>query len=102
MLKTKITIETAFSNVKEYFKESYRLSPLAFYCELCETILVCGASAILTYTVLNPATKIFIPMMFIGSILGVIATFKRKAAFAIILTTWFVIMNFIALITLFG
>tara|TARA_B110000263_G_C15118864_1_gene423369 strand:+ start:464 stop:589 length:126 start_codon:yes stop_codon:yes gene_type:complete len=41
-------------------------------------------------------------MMFIGSILGVVATFKRKAAFAIILTTWFVIMNFIALITLFG
>ena len=102
MLKTKITIETAFSSVKEYFKESHRLSPFFFFCELCETILVCGASAILTYTVLNPATKIFIPMMFIGSILGVIATFKRKAAFAIILTTWFVIMNFIALITLFG
>ena len=55
MLKTKITIETAFSSVKEYFKESHRLSPLAFYCELCETTLVCGASAILTYTVLNPA-----------------------------------------------
>ena len=102
MLKTKITIESVFSNVKEYFKESHRLSPLAFYCEFGETILVCSASAILTYTVLNPATKLFIPMMFIGSILGVIATFKRKAAFATILTTWFVIMNLIALITLFG
>tara|TARA_Y100000782_G_scaffold106238_1_gene127033 strand:+ start:84 stop:365 length:282 start_codon:yes stop_codon:yes gene_type:complete len=91
-----------FSNVKGYFKESRKLSPLAFYCEFGETILVCGASAILTYTVLNPATKIFIPMMFVGSILGVISTFHRKAAFAIILTSWFVIMNFIALITLFG
>ena len=89
-------------HVIKYFKESYRLSPLAFYCELCETILVCGASGILTYTVLNPATKIFIPMFFIGSILGVIATFYRKAAFATILTIWFVIANFVALITLFG
>ena len=88
--------------IKEYFKESHRLSPLAFYCEFGETILVCSASAILTYTVLNPATKLFIPMMFIGSILGVVATFKRKAAFATILTIWFVIMNFIALITLIG
>ena len=85
-----------------YFKESYRLSPIAFYCEFGETILVCGASGILTYTVLDPATKLFIPMFFIGSICGVIATFYRKAAFATILTTWFVIMNLIALITLFG
>ena len=89
-------------HVIKYFKESYRLSPLAFYCELCESILVCGASGILTYTVLNPATKIFIPMFFIGSICGVIATFYRKAAFATILTMWFVIANFIALLTLFG
>ena len=86
----------------KYFKESYRLSPLAFYCELGETILVCGASAILTYTVLDPATRIFVPMFFVGSILGVIATFYRKAAFATILTMWFVIANFIALLTLFG
>ena len=102
MLKIKTTIDSVFSNVKGYFKESHRLSPFAFWCEISETILLVGASAILTFTVLDPATKIFIPMMFIGSILGVIATFKRKAAFAIILTTWFVIMNFIALIKLFG
>ena len=89
-------------HVIKYFKESHRLSPIAFYCEFGETILVCGASAILTYTVLDPATRIFVPMFFVGSILGVIATFYRKAAFATILTMWFVIANFIALLTLFG
>ena len=41
-------------------------------------------------------------MMFVGSILGVISTFNRKAAFAIFLTSWFVVMNSIALIKLFG
>jgi hypothetical protein len=88
--------------IYNYFKESYEKSKIAFYCELGETILVCGASAILTYTVLNPATKMFIPMFFFGSILGMISTFYRKAAFATVLTGWFVVANFIALIKLFG
>jgi|TARA_B100001105_G_C22181744_1_gene353084 hypothetical protein len=102
MSKTKITIGSAFSSVKNHFKESYRLSKVAFYSELCEAVLVGGASAILTFTVLDPATKIFIPMYFIGSALGVISTVIRKASFATVLTGWFTIMNFIALIKLFG
>tara|TARA_B100000686_G_C16378098_1_gene756070 strand:+ start:397 stop:720 length:324 start_codon:yes stop_codon:yes gene_type:complete len=89
-------------HVIKYFRESYEKSKIAFFCELGETILVCGASAILTYTVLNPATKMFIPMFFFGSILGMISTFYRKAAFATVLTGWFVVANFIALIKLFG
>ena len=88
--------------IYNYFKESYETSKIAFFCELGETILVCSASAILTYTVLNPATKLFIPMFFFGSILGMISTFYRKAAFATVLPGWFVVANFIALIKLFG
>ena len=102
MLKIKTTIDSVFSNVKGYFKESHRLSPFAFWCEISETILLVGASAILTWTVLDPATKIFIPLFFIGSILGLISTIIRKAAPTIFLTSWFIMMNFIALIKLFG
>ena len=87
--------------VVAYFKESYRLSPFAFYCELVETIFLVGASAVLTFTVLDPATHIFIPIYLIGSILGLISTVIRKAAFTIILCSWFVVMNTIALIQLF-
>lgn len=89
------------SRIKDYVKESYRLSPVAFYCEMAETTILIAASAILTFTVLDPATEIFIPLYFIGSILGVISTVIRKAAFAIVLCAWFVIMNFIALLQLF-
>jgi hypothetical protein len=85
----------------EYVKESHRLSPVAFYCEMVETILLIIASAILTFTVLDPATKIFIPLYLLGSILGVISTVIRKAAFAIVLCAWFVVMNSIALVQLF-
>lgn len=87
--------------VLNFFKESYRLSPFAFYCELLEAIFLIGASAILTYTVLDPATKIFIPLYLLGSILGVISTIIRRAGFAIVLCVWFVIMNSIAMVQLF-
>jgi len=89
------------SRIKDYVKESYRLSPVAFYCEMAETTILIAASAILAFTVLDPATEIFIPLYFIGSILGVISTVIRKAAFAIVLCAWFVVMNFIALLQLF-
>ena len=89
------------NTVINYFKESYKQSKVAFYCELCEAVLVGGASATLTFTVLDPATKIFVPMYFIGSMMGIISTTIRKAAFATILTSWFTIMNAIALVKLF-
>ena len=89
------------NTVMNYFKESYKQSKVAFYCELCEAVLVGGASATLTLTVLDPATKVFVPMYFVGSMMGVISTTIRKAAFATILTSWFTIMNAIALVKLF-
>ena len=87
--------------VVTFFKDSYKLSPFAFYCELVEAVMLISASAVLTYTVLDPATKIFIPMYLVGSILGVSSTWIRKAGFAIVLTLWFVVMNSIAMIQLF-
>ena len=89
------------AKIHEFFRESYRLSPIAFWCELLETIMLVGASAVLTFTVLDPATEIFIPMYLIGSILGLISTVIRKAAFTIFLCTWFVVMNSIALFQIF-
>jgi len=85
----------------EFFRNSYRLDPFAFYCEMIEAIFLISASAILTFTVLDPATKIFIPMYFIGSILGIISAVRRKAAFVLVLCAWFTSMNAIALLKLF-
>ena len=87
--------------IVKFFKESHRLSPTAFYCEMIEALFLISASAVLTFTVLNPATKIFIPMYLIGSILGVISAVIRQAAFVIVLCSWFTLMNAIALIKLF-
>ena len=66
------------NKIINYIKESHRLSPVAFYCEFVETMLLMSASVILTFTVLDPATELFIPLYLIGSILGVISTVIRK------------------------
>jgi len=89
------------AKVHEFFRESYRLSPFAFWCELLETIMLVGASAVLTFTVLDPATKLFVPMYLIGSILGIVSAVIRKAAFVIVLCSWFTAMNAYSLYQLF-
>ncbi len=43
------------NKVIQFFKDSYKFSPFAFYCELIEAIMLIGASAVLTFTVLDPA-----------------------------------------------
>ena len=87
--------------IKKFIKDSYRFSPLAFWCEMVEATFLITASAILTFTILDPATKIFIPMYFLGSALGIISAVIRKAAFVIVLCSWFTVMNAIALVQLF-
>jgi hypothetical protein len=87
--------------IKGFFEESRNLSPIAFYCEMGEAILLISASAILAFTILDPATTLFVPLYLVGSILGIISAVYRRAAFVILLCSWFTAMNFIALVQLF-
>lgn len=89
------------TRIRQHFKKSYELSPTAYYCELAETSILIAASAVLTFTVLDPATEIFIPLYFVGSCLGIVSTIIRVAPMATILCTWFAIMNLVAMIQLF-
>lgn len=88
--------------VKSFFEESYRLSPIAFYCEMVEALFLISASAILSFTILDPATTIFVPLYLVGSVLGIVSAVIRQAAFVIILCSWFSAMNLWALIQLFA
>jgi hypothetical protein len=79
-----------------FFKESYKRDPVATYVEAIETVILVSASATLAFTVLEPATHIFVPLYLVGSILAMISTWRRgSTAFA--LTGWFTLMNSIAL-----
>ena len=87
--------------VKSFFEESYRLSPIAFYCEMIEAVFLISASAILSFTILDPATTIFVPLYLVGSVLGIVSAVIRQAAFVILLCSWFTAMNLFALVQLF-
>ena len=86
----------------EFFRNSYKLSPTAFYCEMVEALFLITASAVLSLTILDPNGWHFVPLYLIGSMLGVISAIIRKAAFVIVLCSWFTIMNIIALVQLIG
>ena len=89
---------TRFSlKIISYFGETYRLSPVIFYAELIELVLLVGASIVLTVTVLDPATQWFIPLYLVGSLFGLTSAILRRAGFVILLCGWFSIMNTISL-----
>ena len=89
-----------FTKIINFFKHSYKTDRVAFYAEIVETILLVSASAILSFTITDPATKIFIPLYLAGSLLAMFSTYRRGSS-AILLCTWFTIMNSWAFIQLF-
>ena len=89
-----------FDKIINFFKHSYKTDRIAFYAEICETLLLVSASAILSFTITDPATKIFIPLYLAGSMLAMFSTYRRGSS-AILLCTWFTIMNTWAFIQLF-
>ena len=91
-----------YRKIYKFFRNSYGLSPLAFYCELVEAAMLITASAILSFTILDPNGWQFVPLYLCGSILAIISTWIRKAAFALVLCSWFTLMNLYALVQLIG
>ena len=89
-------------NIKQFWINSYKLSPLAFYCEMIEALFLISAIAILSITILDPDGWHFVPLYLIGSMLGIISAIIRQAAFVIVLCSWFTAMNLYALVQLIG
>ena len=89
-----------YNKIFDYFRESYQRSKVAFYCEVTEAIVLIAGSAILSATILDPATHLFIPLYLIGSTLAVVSCYIRRSS-AIVLTSWFTVMNSWAFIHLF-
>jgi hypothetical protein len=89
------------TKVLDFWRESYTSNPTAFWIEMVSAFCVMTGSAILTYTVLTPRPDIFVPFYFVGSTTSLVAAVMRKAAWIVVLTTWFSGMNAIALYQLF-
>ena len=94
-------IKLIITRVTNFWREGYVADPFAFYMEMVSAISVIIGSSILTYTVLSPRPDIFVPFYFVGSTTGLWAAILRKTPWVTVLTTWFSIMNTIALYQLF-
>ena len=89
------------TKILDFWRDSYTSNPTAFWVEMVSAIAVIIGSAILTFTVLNPRPDIFVPFYAVGSAMGLWGAVLRQAAWVVVLTTWFSIMNSIALYQLF-
>lgn len=76
-----------------FWRSSYDSDKIAFFLELSSFIFTVGASATLAFTAAAPDMRIVYPFFFIGSITGLLGYIRRKLAWPMMLTGWFVIVN---------
>lgn len=81
------------NKVFEFWKESYCTDRIAFMYELLSFVFTVGASASLALTADAPDMRIVYPGFFIGSVFGVLGYYRRKLAWPMLLTTWFIFIN---------
>ena len=81
------------NKIIEFWRSSYDSDKIAFYLELSSFILTVGASLTLALTAAEPDMRIVYPFFFIGSIAGLLGYIRRKLAWPVMLTGWFVLVN---------
>ena len=87
--------------LKEFWVNSYKSDPTAFYFEVVSvTFTVCG-SCILTFTSPHPIMTLVFPLYWIGSSTMLYAGIRRRQIWLSTLTAWFTTMNTIGLYKVF-
>ena len=81
------------TSIKEFWKNSYRSDNTAFYFELVSFVFTVGASLILAITASDPDMTMVYPGFFIGAVTQCYASFRRGAAFVMMITGYFSIIN---------
>lgn len=79
--------------IKDFWLNSYHTDKVAFAFELVSFIFTVGASLTLAVNAKNPNMMIVYPGFFIGSITQVYASWRRGAAWIMLLTAYFACVN---------
>lgn len=79
--------------VKQFWINSYTSDVTAFYFELVSFIFTVGASMLLAVNADDPNMLIVYPGFFIGSITQLYASWRRGAAWIMLLTAYFACVN---------
>jgi len=79
--------------VKDFWINSYKSDKVAFSFELVSFIFTVGASMTLAFNAKDPNMLIVYPGFFVGSITQVYASWRRGAAWIMLLTGYFACVN---------
>lgn len=80
-------------NIKKFWVNSYTSDKTAFGFELVSFIFTVAASLTLALTALDPNMKLIYPFFLVGSSTQCYASYRRGAAWVMLLTGWFVCVN---------
>ena len=79
--------------VKDFWINSYKSDTIAFAFELVSFIFTVGASMTLALTAKDPNMLIVYPAFFVGSVTQLYASWRRGAAWIMLLTGYFACIN---------
>ena len=80
-------------NIKTFWTNSYTSDRVAFYFELVSFIFTVAASLTLAVNADNPNMLLVYPGFFVGSITQLYASWRRGAAWIMLLTFYFACIN---------
>lgn len=88
--------------IVNFWASSYHSDKIAFTAELISFVLTVGASLTLAITAYEPDMRIVYPGFFFGSLAGAYGYYRRKLAWPLLLTTWFICVNILGFAVAMG
>ena len=79
--------------IADFWLNSYRSDKIAFIFELISFIFTVGASMTLAISARDPNMMIVYPGFFVGSVTQCYAAYRRGAAWVMLLTGYFAVIN---------
>mgnify|MGYP006883132580 FL=1 len=79
--------------IKQFWINSYASDKTAFYFELVSFIFTVGASMLLAVNADDPNMLLVYPGFFVGSVTQLYASWRRGAAWIMLLTAYFACVN---------
>ena len=79
--------------VKDFWINSYKSDKIAFAFELISFIFTVAASLTLAFNAKDPNMLIIYPIFFVGSVTQCYAAVRRGAAWVMLLTGYFAVIN---------
>ena len=79
--------------IVDFWLQSYRSDPTAFFFEMISFIFTVSASLYLAMNAKSPNMLFVYPGFFLGSITQLYASYRRRAAWIMLITFYFAIIN---------